>query len=355
VLDELRADEISIDSYASAMTSFTTASGELDYLYVPVRSRNRLLYIEADPASGSLRCGDSDGRCERGPDLDTETLVDPDQEFAPNPSAVASGSFEALGVVDDDYQGFVATAHDNGDVSLFGIASSGRPILLDVVLGTATRAVSLQVDPPSQLLYAAAAQGAAVDRIGVRRGVESDVPMPYRAESLFFSGLNGATDVRDVKLDPRPRGPDEPLRAYALLRGSASTSTFLQSVVFLELDPRTPDGRYSRAVEAVRVGGGASKLVQATIRDRHLLFASCYDAGEIHIIDADKRETVGVIRDVLGPFDMKIDVARLLMYVTDYRTSSLRVVDLRGLATRSTRPPFVIATIGAPMTPGSVR
>jgi hypothetical protein len=43
------------------------------------------------------------------------------------------------------------------------------------------------------------------------------------------------------------------------------------------------------------------------------------------------------------------------MYVTDYRTSSLRVVDLRALATRSTRPPYVIATIGAPMTPGTVR
>jgi hypothetical protein len=355
VLDELRAGEVSIDSFASAMDLFPDPSGAHDHLYVTVRSRNRLVYIDADPSDGSLRCGDNGGRCERGPDLDTDALQDPDQEYAPQPSAVTSGSFDAFGVVADEYKGFVATAHDNGSVSLFGIVDSGRPILIDVVPATAPRAVSLLLDPPTRLMYGTAAQGGSVDRIGVRSGVESGLPLPYAAPSLSLMGLSGTQDVRDVVLDQRPRGPDDPLRAYALVRGSANGSNFLQSLVFLELDARTPDGHFSRAVDAVRVGAGASKLTQATIRNRHLLFASCYDAAEIHIIDADKRETVGVIRDVLGPFDMKIDPARLLMYVTDYRTSSLRVVDLRGLATRSTRPPFVIATIGAPMTPGSVR
>ena len=42
-------------------------------------------------------------------------------------------------------------------------------------------------------------------------------------------------------------------------------------------------------------------------------------------------------------------------YVTDFRASALRVIDLHGLATRSSRPPFVVATVGPPTKPGSVR
>lgn len=355
VMDEMRASEISIDSFANGMDRFAMPSGDRDFLFVSVRSRNKLLYIEADPRTGVLSCGGS-GRCERGPDLDTESLADEDTKFAPQSAAVASGSFDALGIDDvDEYEGFVATAHSLGQVSLFGVTDTGRPELLDVVTATAQRAVALHIDPPTRLLYAGAVLGTTVARIGARRSpVAPNLPTPYGAPPLNIAGLSGANDVRDVLVDERPRAEDEPLRAYALIRGGQS-SNFLQSVAFLTLDPRTPDGVFARGVEAVRVGLGPSKLVQATIRDRHLLFASCYDAGEIHVIDADKRQTVTVIRDVLGPFDMKIDQGRLLMYVTDFRTSSLRVVDLHGLATRSTRPPVVIATIGVPTAPGKVR
>jgi hypothetical protein len=222
-----------------------------------------------------------------------------------------------------------------------------------VVLGTSSRAVSLHVDPNTQFLYAGAVASKSIERVGVRAGTVSGLPVPYRAESLALNGMDGTGDVRDVLVDPRPRAPGAPLHAYALVRGSGSV--FLQSVVFLELDPITSDGRFARAIDAVRVGIGPSKLVSAQIGDRQLLFASCYDAGEIHVIDADRRQTVTVIRDVLGPFDMRVDTARKLMYVTDFRTSTLRVVDLSGLYVHKTAAPLVIATIGVPTTPGSIR
>jgi hypothetical protein len=98
-----------------------------------------------------------------------------------------------------------------------------------------------------------------------------------------------------------------------------------------------------------------SKLMQANLGGRQLLFASCFREGEIHVIDADRRRTVTVIRDVLGPFDMQIDVPRRLLYVTDFSASVIRVVDLSALAKGSGGVPRVVATLGAPYTPGRVK
>jgi DNA-binding beta-propeller fold protein YncE len=123
----------------------------------------------------------------------------------------------------------------------------------------------------------------------------------------------------------------------------------------LELSSSSPDGRLARAVDAVRVGVGLSKLVQADLGGRHLLFVSCFADGEIHVIDADARKTVTVIRDVLGPSDMRIDSARNLLYVTDFRASVIRVIDLRGLSNGSGGVPRVVATLGAPYLPGKVK
>jgi hypothetical protein len=356
VLNDLRAGEVFTDSYASGLTMLPTPSGDDEFLYVTLRSRDQLVYLRSDPETGALSCGDDEGRCTRGPGPKTKSEVDPDEEFAPSPAAVTSGPFAALGVVDPSvakaYRGFVATAHDLGYISLFGVLNSGEPKLLDVVQGTSTRAVSLHVDPGTQFLYAGAVASTSIERVGVREGTVSGVPVPYRAESLALNGLTGTGDVRDVLVDPRPSAPGAPLRAYGLVRG---TGNRLQSVAFLELDSRTDDGRFARAIDAVRVGIGPSKLIAAQIGGRMMLFASCYDASEIHVIDADRRQTVTVIRDVLGPFDMRVDDARRLLYVTDFRTSALRVVDLNGLYLHVTAPPPVVATIGVPTNPGSTR
>ncbi len=63
-----------------------------------------------------------------------------------------------------------------------------------------------------------------------------------------------------------------------------------------------------------------------------------------------------------GPFEMAYDAARERLYVTDFTTSQLRVVDMAPLTTPVVDPmtgatstdPRLIATLGLPVTAGSL-
>jgi hypothetical protein len=228
--------------------------------------------------------------------------------------------------------------------------------LYTVGTGT-TRSASLRLDNGFLLLSSSTA--GAIPRVAARLDIpandERDIPAVYlyASQPISVAGLTFTADIRDVQPDERDRAAGTPRRYYALLRGSGTYIT--QSVGFLELDHSTEDGAFARAVDAVRVGFGMSKLVQADLGGRHLLLVSCYDAGEIHVIDADRRQVVTVIRDVLGPSDMQIDIPRGLLYVTDYRASVLRVVDVRSLAANAGGVPRVVATVGAPYLPRKVK
>jgi DNA-binding beta-propeller fold protein YncE len=358
-LNEIRASETSIDSFASAIT--TSPDGA--HVYVPVRSQSRLLYL--DVADGQLSCGSETGRCRRGPKIGHEAEID-DLEYPALPSTVLTGSFADLNVSSRPERDFVATAHERGEVSLFALdRKSGSPNLLYTLAGcqmstvcaSQPRAASLRLDRGFMLV--SATQGADIARIAARTDVTAndDREPPgvylYQTAPIAISGLVFNIDIRDVQPDAREQAAGVSNRYYALLRGNSGP--IIQSVAFLELDASTPDGRFARAIDAVRVGVGMIKLVQADVGGRHLLFVSCYQDGEIHVIDADQRTTVTVIRDVLGPSDMQVDVARKLLYVTDFRASVLRVIDLHSLAHGGDGVPRVVATVGAPYLPGNVK
>lgn len=348
-LDPLRVSEVSIDSYAEAITM----SPDGAHIYVPMRAQSRLLYLDVDEA-GRLSCGEEKGRCKRGPKIGIEGEID-ELTFPAQPTRVLAGSFADLNITDRSERYFVATAHSRGQVSLFGLRSSGLPKLLYTIATGTTGAASLRLDDGFMLLSSSAA--AAVPRVGARMDIPANEEREqagvylYSSQPIAVSGLTFSSDIRDMQPDERDRVAGTPRRYYALLRGSGTYVT--QSVGFLELDQSTGDGAYARAVDAVRVGVGMTKLLQADLGGRHLLFVSCYNDGEIHVIDADRRQTVTVIRDVLGPADMQIDGARGLLYVTDYRASVLRVVDLRALVANAGGVPRVVATLGAPYLPGT--
>ena len=96
------------------------------------------------------------------------------------------------------------------------------------------------------------------------------------------------------------------------------------------------------------MGGGSSKLEQATLGGRRVLFSSAYDTRSIFILDVNSRQIISVIRGLSGPFSMVIDEARELMFVADFGASVVRVVDLAGVGDRSKPPPRIIATLGKP-------
>jgi hypothetical protein len=356
-LDRMRKSEISIDSYASGITT----SPDHAHIYLPMRGDSRLLFVDVDE-DGQLSCGESSGRCRRGPKYGANAEVE-DLEMPALPTTVVSGPFSALNITERPEQNFVATAHEKGQLSLFAMSKSGSPELLyslpnffNFSTTPAARATSLNID--NGFFLVGSAQGPSIARVGARADVSAnqgrDPPAVYlyatQAIAINTNELTFNFDIRDAQADARDRAAGMPHRYYALLRGN--TGPVIQSVGFLELDRDSPDGSLARVIDAVRVGVGLSKLLQVDFNGRHLLFVSCYQDGEIHVIDADVRKTVTVIRDVLGPSDMQVDVTRNLLYVPDFRASVLRVIDLRPLGSPAGGVPRVVATLGAPYLPG---
>jgi DNA-binding beta-propeller fold protein YncE len=363
-LDRLRSSEVIIDSYASGLA----LSEDGEHLYVAVRGRTRLVYLDVED-DGVLSCDGQHDRCERGPRPGTEGETE-DSEFQPQPTAIVTGTLGELGTAEEPSRGFVATTHELGTVSLFGTRSSGEPELLDTMqINNTRRVVSLSKDPTGLLLVSAASANAVL-RVGARRPAEfaanegaeleseeeRGLLQLYGVSSVAISGLSASGDVRDVQFDPRAVGEGQPQRLYALIRGTlAPFPNLIQSLVFLELPVGESDGRFARVVDAVRLGNGPSKLDQVDLGQRHLLLASCYDEGSIYVIDADTRQIMTVIREISGPFDMQVDRVRQLLYVGDFRASVVRVVDLSGLVDRTAPLPHIVATIGAPTFTGGIK
>jgi DNA-binding beta-propeller fold protein YncE len=77
---------------------------------------------------------------------------------------------------------------------------------------------------------------------------------------------------------------------------------------------------------------------------------SCYDDRVVYIFEAETRQAVAFIRDLVGPFELEVDPARERAYVADFESSTVRVVDLRGLSDPYLPKPRIVLTLGTPRT-----
>jgi DNA-binding beta-propeller fold protein YncE len=258
---------------------------------------------------------------------------------------------------------FVVTAHETGGLSLYvesaadglGVLRESEPILESVHDNELRAPTSVTVDGRNRLLYVTrATRSSSISRFGVRVAAEGDSsrqgmlrePGPrellYPTSDLAVSGVAVGQDLRDIALDPQ-----DPTRLFVLARGAP------QALLFMRLDPTAP--LRARVTDVVRVGSGPSKL-EYTVLDGHpFLLVSSYDARAIFVIDPNIRKLVAEIRNLSGPYDMAVDPARRLLYVADFRTSVVRVVDLAGLVDKSKPRPGIIATLGALTFKGSLQ
>jgi DNA-binding beta-propeller fold protein YncE len=362
VLDSAR-NEVAIDSFATALA----VSTDNRRLYVPISSRSRLVYIDID--QGRLSCGEDGARCTRGPGRGRSDEV-PDVNFPGQPMSIAVGTLGDLGFTDEALAGrmgkssaspMVLTAHELGGLSLFVEsgplgARESAPVLESVHENRLREPTSVTIDGQNKYVYVTTArESAVISRFSARLLPEADVdgegrerePAPrellYQTSRILISGVAGGEELRDVAVDP-----DDPSRLFALTRGSP------QGVVLLRRE-RTSPLLEARVDDVERVGAGPSKLVYAKLGQQPFLFVSAYDARAVTIIDANTLETVAEIRNLSGPYDMAVDAARQLLYVADFRTSVVRVVDLAWLLDKQRRLPGIIATIGALRFRGSLR
>jgi DNA-binding beta-propeller fold protein YncE len=337
--EDFLESEVLIDSYATSLGMRSRSDGS-DRLYVPLRGKNDVLYIDVN--AGMLSCG-GPRRCRR--QADDENPAAPDESFATQPTAVAVGTLAQLGVT-DEARGkltFVSTVHDRGSVSLFVEPTpDAAPLLQDVWVPSGNpRATSVSLGGADRpVLYVTASNTSSINQLSVRgaQGASGrDLLVGSEVGNINVTGFATQDDLRDVAVDP-----DDSTLLYALVRGSGGSA--LESVVFLRLDSSTNNN--ARVIGATRVGAGPSKLTLATFGGRRVLLVSTYNARAIFIIDAASRQLVQVVRGLAGPFEMVVDEAREFIYVADFGASVLRVLDARGIADRSQPPPRIVVTLG---------
>jgi hypothetical protein len=140
--------------------------------------------------------------------------------------------------------------------------------------------------------------------------------------------------------------PFDDNRLWALIRGTQ------EAIAIIELDPNL--NANARLIDEVKIGAGPSKLRGIQQDGRHFVLASAYDEKAIFVIDALTRTLVAVVRNLSGPFQMVHDAQRRLVYVTDFRVSVVRIVDVAGLTQRGQPPPRIVATIGDPEFEGAL-
>jgi hypothetical protein len=355
----LLVDEVRIGSFADGME----LSPDGNRLYLPVRSDADLTRVDLD-AAGNMDCGGGFGTTNECDDSfrrsDRTVASARGLELPPDPVAISVGplsDFPGHGADEGDY---IVMAHRSGDVSYFLDEGTSPSVdLIDVLPGFPTGISTLVRQPETGLIWGPAAVGGAIARVGVALDEtfepgEADESFLFDAGSLIITDLaiGSGGDLRDLAFDPRAGNEG----VYLLSRSPSG----------LILGRREPllDEALVPAFDfydIVRVGSGPSRLAIAELGTsagpRMFAFVSCFDSRNLYIVDIDLGVVVAVSPEFSGPFEIEIDPVRERLYVIDFRTSVIRIVDLErmlscldGTVTPSTQEcaPEIAGLIGIP-------
>ena len=105
----------------------------------------------------------------------------------------------------------------------------------------------------------------------------------------------------------------------------------------------------------IDLGEQPSRATLLQIGGRLVIAVSCFSSRDLYFIDADLSRVVGVIRGFSGAYDLAYDPLRERLYVSDYRVSVIRIVDLAPLfdcvldrTSATTCSPRLLGMLGIP-------
>ncbi len=321
--------EVLIGSFADGLGIAPSGGGSR--LYLPVRSEGDLSYVDMSPA-GILSCGamedstnltdgdrhectDTFRGAEAGAAREDGLLVPPDPV-----SLVVGARVDRIPSLEEG--NYVVMAHRGGRMSLFWETADGvRPELVDTLEGLPNELVEFAADPVDGSLWVATAFDPVIPRVGIALGQSAENSFLFRASDLAVTGIDtgggGLGDTRVVRFDPRP----DVRRAYVLSRRPRAVLSVDVDGSVGALDVRAQ----------IPVGFGPSRMEVAHFsRTGHTLaFVTNFDSRDLFVIDLDAERLVGIVRSLGGPFELAVDVEREKVYVGDFRSSVLRVLELR--------------------------
>ena len=316
-------------------------------LYAPFRSDGSLTFIDIHPDAGALSCragGATGGRCDDFHRRGDESIASQRGESMPgDPSRLL------LRPLPNPDEGDLLVVLDrSGQASLFfdraGAGANEAPKLVDVVDGLPASAVGLTYDEGTGTAWVSSANTsptARLAKLGVAIDARASAERSYlfRAGDVRLSGLDDGLDVRDLVFDGD--------KLYVLSRRP-------QAVVIIDL-ARAAESSVELPIErVVGVDFGASRLVVTTLGGRRYLLVTCYDGRTLFAIDAETGAVEDVVRGFSGPFEIAVDEVRERAFVTDFRSSVVRIVDLAPLAARTNEPLRIVATLGVPRAPSEL-
>jgi hypothetical protein len=347
-------DEVLVSSFSTALT----ASPDGRYLFATTRTDDSLTFIALDSeADGDdvLDCGGSGRGCnlnaERGPNAN-----DPGEPLKwPNdPASVISGPLSDWSDDASPDALYAMVAHRGGEVSLFVEQPSAprtdprRFELQAVFSGLPPPLTNIAFDPSTRLAHVATG-ASALARVGVvpadAAGSDSDTASLYLAGFVTMQSLAAGALSRDLVFTPALPDAGEALAEDSALIVAVEPSALLLADVN---ETRNAPGR-ARVKRTAVVGGGASRLAFGDVGGRPTAVVACFDARALFIIDVETMLTISVVPNLSGPFEIELDEERQRVYVADFRSSVIRVVDLSQLAgTQGGQSAGVIATLGKP-------
>ena len=344
----------------SAMDGLTLSSRG-DRIYLPARSGvGGLTWIDFDPASGGLACGQDQSavpRCDPAHgQTDTTIASSLGLTLPSDPVAVEVVSSQTLGLTDAAAAfDFHVMGHRNGNASLFvddhTPGSRSQPRYVHTLGSLPNDMVSVRADLRGHVwLTSGAVVAARQTRDLVSLGiVPGEVAGAPSARLAIFSrhavlGVDDGLDSRDMVFD-RSQPADAPPRLWLLTR---------RPEAILTVDFALPAFTTTEAPlgPAFPVGFGPSRLSRYEATGSTLLLASCFDARALFVVDPDIG-TVATIPGMVGPFEMAVDEARQRVYVVDFRFSVLWVIDLAPLLTGGS--PGIVARLGTGHAPSVFR
>lgn len=336
-------DEARIDSQATGLS----VSPDQDRVYVATRAGSTPRLAFANLSAGAIDCGQgSGGRC--GDEFSVTGVAaenDRRASLPPDPVGVLSGRTTDLpfnaGGLDTT---FIAMTHRSGAVSLFFDDGARAPEFVHAAGGFEDSVSTGRLDPATGAIWlpSSAPEASVMGRAGLAIDPSPTRSFIFDAGEVSITGVDDGSDIRDVAFDPRP----EVNRTYLVSRAPAA---------LLIADSAPSNGGRLRVQDAVGVGFGASRVSVATVASTTLAFVSCFNSRDVFVVDVDAGRLLAVARGFSGPFEMSIDEGRELMYVADFRSSTVRVVDLqpltnclRGQLQGDACEPQLIANIGEP-------
>ncbi len=337
---DFMADEVLIGSFAATATFSPTGKR----LYIPTRSNTSVTYIDVDAeAEGKaiLSCGEASGRkC-------SNDFVRGDKKIANERKIELTG--ESVGAVAArltdlvDLETFdqatqkelkgrdgVFVAQRNGTVAFFDSRDEKKgndagPKLVHMVDKFQQDITNIGFDPISGRAYLTSQEYGttgglkSLQRVGFFYYWDPTTSFIYDAGYVFLRGVSAERDTRAIAFSPLAED-----KAFIVSR----TPNALLIVDFATARTGALEAFVSRTV---KVGSGASRLALGQIGSDPRLFAfvSCFGSRELYIIDVELAEPVAVIQRFSGPFEVAVDRWRKLAYVADFRSSIIRIVDLR--------------------------